>query len=131
MSVDLPAIEAPRDASKKSWLATANDPACDFPIQNLPFGIFSDKRSGLRRAGVASGDAIVDLAALHAAGKLTLEMGGADVFAQPVLNAFIALGRDAWRSVRIQLSALLGAADAGSSTLQAAASARLSRMATS
>ncbi|MBE0631847.1 MAG: fumarylacetoacetase, partial [Burkholderia vietnamiensis] len=30
------------DPARKSWVDTANDPACDFPIQNLPFGIFSD-----------------------------------------------------------------------------------------
>lgn len=106
MSVD---IEATRDASRKSWLQAANDPACDFPIQNLPFGIFSDARNSARRAGVAIGDAIVDLAALADAGMLTLEAGRAEVFSQPVLNAFIALGRDAWRSVRTQLSTLFDA----------------------
>jgi fumarylacetoacetase len=103
-------LAATRDPAKRSWLAPANDPACDFSIQNLPFGIFSDVRNGAPRAGVAIGDAIVDLAALQSAGHLTLYAEDKDVFTRPALNAFIALGREAWRSVRIQLSALLDAA---------------------
>lgn len=95
------------DPARKSWVDTANDPAGDFPIQNLPFGIFSDAKHAARRAGVALGDRIVDLAALARAGLVTLPAGAdAGVFAAPTLNAFIALGRDAWRSVRVQLSAL-------------------------
>ncbi|MGN6318990.1 fumarylacetoacetase [Trinickia sp.] len=101
-------LAATRDPAKRSWLAAANDAACDFPIQNLPFGIFSDPLNDAPRAGVAIGDAIVDLAALQAAGLLSVA-GDADVFSRPALNAFIALGRDEWRSVRVQLSALLDA----------------------
>ncbi|WP_206951321.1 fumarylacetoacetase [Trinickia acidisoli] len=103
-----------RDPAKRSWLASANDAACDFSIQNLPFGIFSDQRNGAPRAGVAIGDAIVDLAALRVAGLLALDADD-DVFSRPSLNAFVALGRDVWRSVRVQLSALL---DAACSTLR-------------
>jgi len=103
-------IIATRDPRRRSWLASANDAACDFSIQNLPFGIFSDLRNAEPRAGVAIGDAIVDLAALQAAGLLSLDAADQNLFACPMLNAFIALGRDAWRSVRIQLSTLLDAA---------------------
>jgi len=105
-------LAATLDAGKRSWLEAANEPTCDFSIQNLPFGIFSDVRNGAPRVGVAIGDAIVDLAALQAAGLLRFEPLAsvpADVFARPALNAFIALGRDAWRSVRVQLSQLLDA----------------------
>lgn len=98
-----------RDTAKRSWLESANASACDFSIQNLPFGIFSDMRNPMPRAGVAIGDWIVDLTALRAAGRLEID-ADEDVFARASLNAFIALGRDAWRSVRIQLSALLDAA---------------------
>jgi fumarylacetoacetase len=56
--------------------------------------------------GVAIGDQIVDLAALQAAGLLNVS-SPADVFSRDTLNDFIALGRDVWRSVRIQLSELL------------------------
>lgn len=99
------------DPARKSWIETANDPACDFPIQNLPFGIFSDAKQPARRAGVALGDQIVDLAALARVGLVTLP-AGTDVFAAPTLNPFIALGRDAWRSVRVQLSVLFSRDDA-------------------
>src|SRR5580698_6843355 len=102
-------LQATLDASRKSWIEAANEPACDFPIQNLPFGIFSDAHEGAPRAGVAIGETIVDLAALQAAGLLRLPGAAAvqDVFSRDTLNDFIALGRDAWRSVRIQLSSLL------------------------
>ncbi|MCC8391872.1 fumarylacetoacetase [Paraburkholderia sp. MMS20-SJTR3] len=98
-------FQATLDPSRKGWLDSANDPASDFPIQNLPFGIFSDRRNDARRVGVAIGDQIVDLAALQAAGLLSAP--GQQVFARDALNDFIALGRAAWRSVRIQLSLLL------------------------
>ncbi|MFP3556286.1 fumarylacetoacetase [Paraburkholderia sp. SIMBA_049] len=102
-------LQATLDASRKSWIESANDPSCDFPIQNLPFGIFSDGLNATRRAGVAIGDCIVDLAALESAGLLTVPSSGArdSVFVSDALNDFIALGRDTWRSVRIQLSKLL------------------------
>ena len=109
-------LAATRDPAKRSWLASANVPTCDFPIQNLPFGIFSEARDARPRVGVAIGDAIVDLAALRAAGHLELDGGidageREDVFARASLNAFITLGRDAWRGVRMQLSMLLDAAN--------------------
>ncbi|WP_174769870.1 fumarylacetoacetase [Paraburkholderia hayleyella] len=95
------------DASRKSWIESANQPDCDFSLQNLPFGVFSDARDSARRVGVALGEVIVDLAALQAAGLLNLpQAASGEVFSQGSLNAFIALGRDAWRSVRVQLSVL-------------------------
>ncbi|TDV34786.1 fumarylacetoacetate hydrolase [Paraburkholderia caballeronis] len=109
MSRTLPSdLQATLDPSRRSWIDSANDPHGDFPIQNLPFGVFSDARDAATRVGVAIGDFVVDLSALAGAGLLTLPAGApADVFAQPALNGFIALGRAAWRSVRVQLSALL------------------------
>ncbi|TDV14368.1 fumarylacetoacetase [Paraburkholderia caballeronis] len=109
MSRTLPSdLQATLDPSRKSWIDSANDPHGDFPIQNLPFGVFSDARDAATRVGVAIGDFVVDLSALAGAGLLTLPAGApADLFAQPALNGFIALGRAAWRSVRVQLSALL------------------------
>lgn len=100
-------LQATLDPSRKSWVESANDSNHDFPIQNLPFGIFSDSNNDARRVGVAIGDEIVDLAALQAAGLLNVPASKADVFARDTLNDFIALGRDAWRGVRIQLSHLL------------------------
>ncbi|WP_321814237.1 MULTISPECIES: fumarylacetoacetase [unclassified Paraburkholderia] len=99
-------LQATLDPQRKSWIDSANDAACDFPIQNLPFGVFSTAQQAQARVGVAIGDQVADLAALFEAGLLR---AGAEsnVFARPALNDFIALGRDAWRSVRVQLSALL------------------------
>lgn len=60
------ALNATHDATLRSWLEPANQPDSDFPIQNLPYGIF--RRAGSQepyRGGVAIGDQIVDLQALH------------------------------------------------------------------
>jgi len=59
-------LNATHDPARRSWVESANRPDCDFPIQNLPLGIFST--SGERRAGVAIGDKVVDLQAALAAG---------------------------------------------------------------
>lgn len=97
------ALKATLAPTLKSWIESANDPASDFPIQNLPFGIFSDAVDERPRAGVAIGDWIVDLAALEDARLIDAQ----GTFAAPRLNGFIALGRDTWRAVRIALSGLL------------------------
>lgn len=100
-------LQATLDASRRSWVEAANQPDCDFSIQNLPFGIFGDARNAARRVGVAIGESILDLSVLHGAGLLRLPSAAGDVFARDTLNDFIALGRETWRSVRIQLSQLL------------------------
>jgi len=89
------ALDATHDPALKSWVESANQPGCDFPIQNLPFGIF--KRKGAKespRGGVAIGDQILDLAALG------IKTG-------PTLNGIASLGRPAWRRLRSQLSKAL------------------------
>ncbi len=59
-----PALDSTHDAQLRSWVASANQPDCDFPIQNLPFGRFRVAGSGLDlRVGVAIGDQILDLQA--------------------------------------------------------------------
>ncbi|MEM5422891.1 fumarylacetoacetase [Paraburkholderia ferrariae] len=101
-------LKATLDAKRKSWVESANDAQCDFPIQNLPFGVFSDTGNATARVGVAIGDLVADLAVLHEAGLLRLPANAQqDVFARAALNDFIALGRETWRSVRVQLSSLL------------------------
>ncbi len=55
------------DPARRSWVASANAPGCDFPIQNLPWGVFSEG-DGTRRIGVAIGDLILDVTALEAEG---------------------------------------------------------------
>ena len=89
--------------SLKSWLESANAPSSDFPIQNLPFGIFNDDANLAPRPGVAIGDRIVDLSALEHAGLLNAQ----GTLSSPRLNDFVALGQEAWREVRIALSSPL------------------------
>ncbi|VVE28429.1 fumarylacetoacetase [Pandoraea iniqua] len=95
----------------QSWVASANTGATDFPLQNLPYGVFSTQAQPTPRVGVAIGDQVLDLAALEAAGLLTPAISGnsAQVFAQPSINAFVALGRPVWQATRARLSALLSA----------------------
>lgn len=61
-------LNATHDPARRSFVASANTPDTDFPIQNLPFGVFNDGKGP--RGGVALGDQIIDLAALLAAGAL-------------------------------------------------------------
>lgn len=87
-----------------SWIESANQTACHFPIQNLPYGLFS-RASEAPRCGVAIGDQIADLAALEECGLIS-ETSGRAVFSEPALNPFMALGPDAWHAVRERLIAL-------------------------
>jgi fumarylacetoacetase len=82
-------------------------PDSHFPIQNLPFGIFQPK-GGKPRAGVAIGDLIADLSVLEDLGHFrSPEFQGRKVFSEDSLNAFLALGRPAWRKARAVLERLL------------------------
>ncbi len=87
----------------ESWVQSANS-GSDFPIQNLPIGIFSEDK-GRRRPGVAIGDYILDLPALADMGLLD-GAWTADL-AQPVLNGFFARGPSAGRELREQLAQIL------------------------
>ena len=105
-------MDATHNPSLKSWVATANQPGQDFPIQNLPFGIFS--RAGeAPRGGVAIGDMILDIRAAIGAGLLS--GAAAEAAAGPSLNALMALGRGASAALRAQLSALLAAGSSAES----------------
>jgi fumarylacetoacetase len=109
-------MNATHDPALRSWVESAARPGGDFPIQNLPFGVFRRAGSGEAfRCGVAIGDYILDLATVH---ELRLVTGsGADALqacAEPALNSLMALGSDAWSTLRGTLSRLLtdGAKDA-------------------
>ena len=75
----------------------------DFPIQNLPFGIFS-VNGDFQRAGVALGNKVIDLDTLFKLGYI--KSIDENVFEYPMLNAFIALGKDSTRAVRNELANL-------------------------
>ena len=97
------------DAGRTSWLASANAPGCDFPIQNLPFAMFRRAGSGEAfRGGVAIGDQVLDLGALSRTSLLVgLAAQATAVCAQAALNDFFAMGPTAWRALRHDLFALL------------------------
>jgi fumarylacetoacetase len=95
-----------------SWVASANAPDADFPLQNLPFGVFTRRGDdeGEARMGVAIGHRVLDLRACHDTGLLD---GRASVAAEacmaPRLNALLALGRPHWSALRARISELLHA----------------------
>jgi fumarylacetoacetase len=74
----------------------------DFPIHNLPYGIFRPSAGARPRIGVAIGNEVLDLSILADRGILS-----GTAFREPTLNAFMALGRPAWREVRQTLTRLL------------------------
>jgi fumarylacetoacetase len=104
-----PELDETHDAALRSWVESANDGRTDFPIQNLPFGRFLTRGEGdRRRMGVAIGDQIVDLAAVHEAGLLRgiTDDVHPEFFHQP-LNALMGAGPEMRRGLRMRLSELL------------------------
>jgi fumarylacetoacetase len=91
--------------SPRSFIEVAPD--SHFPIQNLPFGIFSTTADPRGRAGVAIGDFVLDLAALEEAGLLAVAPAGHRVFDRDTLNGFIALGGAVWTHARSRIGELL------------------------
>lgn len=87
--------------SLRSFIPVAPD--SHFPIQNLPYGIFRRKGENRAAVGVAIGDQVLDLSVLDQEKLLPRQ----DVFQQPTLNAFMALGPAAWKATRQALSQLL------------------------
>ncbi len=100
---------------------SANDPArksfvhvpenSDFPIQNLPFGIFHTANNTTPRVGVALGESVIDLAALAALGyfnDLGLDLA---VFTSETLNAMMRYGKSGTRAIRNRLADLFDAAN--------------------
>ena len=96
--------------SLKSFIEVAPD--SHFPIQNLPYGIFKPAQ-GEARVGVAMGEFVLDLSVLEELGHFeSAEFQRRRVFSENALNAFLALGRPAWRKAREVIQHLL-AADTG------------------
>src|SRR5436305_2999872 len=95
------------DSARKSWIASANAPGCDFPIQNLPFGAFRARHeASVPTIGVAIGDQIFAVGAA-ASSFDGLARQAAAACAAPHLNALMALGPPAWSALRRALSQLL------------------------
>lgn len=96
------------DPSKTTWLDTPKN--TDFPIQNLPFGVFLT-RDDVITIGTRIGDYAIDLGALHQLGYFKGIPLTDDIFLQDTLNDFIADGRKTWRLVRNRISEIFSDKD--------------------
>jgi len=108
-------LDDTHDPQRRSWVTSANGHA-DFPLQNLPLGVFTPRGDSTPRGGVAIGDRVLDLAAATRAGLFAREAADAAAVASaPRLNAFLAAGTEARRALRARLFALLsdGASERG------------------
>jgi fumarylacetoacetase len=105
------------DSVRRSFVKTASDSLGDFPIQNLPFGIFSRGMDTKRSSGVAIGDQIFDLHAAYKLGLLPVDIPE-EVFAASSLNALFALGREPLRKLRKKIGDALDVAVTGENTRQ-------------
>jgi fumarylacetoacetase len=105
-------IDQTHDPALTSFVASANAPDCDFPIQNLPYGAFRRRSAtGAPRIGVTIGDQILDVAAI--ADLLDGTAGhAAAACAVPHLNALMELGPTSWAALRSGLSQLLSSGTA-------------------
>ena len=88
----------------KSWVESANAPDCPFPLNNLPYGVFSIEEDDLR-CGVAIGDKILDVTAAEAEGLIALD--DLPLFDLPFWNPLMEEGPAVWAALRERLIALL------------------------
>jgi fumarylacetoacetase len=102
---DLRMMLPSNDPARKSWVPV---PAgSDFPIQNLPLGVFTTADDPLPRIGVAIGDSVLDVAELVGTGLLDELTFDLEVLHYSTLNRLAGLGRSATRSLRERISTLL------------------------
>src|SRR5262249_13090802 len=116
-------INATHDPALRSWVGTANRADCDFPIQNLPFGVFRRSGGGESwRVGVAIGAEILDLSApaLRDLPTGVAAQALAACAGEPTLNSFMAMGRKSWSALRAFLSEVLRADSPHAERLRAA-----------
>ncbi|HEY6927789.1 MAG TPA: fumarylacetoacetase [Steroidobacteraceae bacterium] len=117
------ALNATHEPQLRSWVGSANRADGDFPIQNLPFGIFRRLASDEGwRGGVAIGDQVLDLGAgvLRELSSGLVTEALAACAGESTLNSFMAMGREAWSALRGFLSAVLRAGSPHAQRLQAA-----------
>jgi fumarylacetoacetase len=99
-------MDETHDSNLKSWVEV--DENSDFPIQNIPFGVYRPKGGGDVHVATAIGDYVLDLAHLDDAGLFNgTEVEGTEVFHEPTLNALMSMGRKAWKDIRKAISGLL------------------------
>ncbi|HEV8036717.1 fumarylacetoacetase [Yoonia sp.] len=98
----------------KSWVASANSANTPFPLNNLPYGVFSLADED-PRCGVAIGDMILDMAALEAAGLIELDAEA--VFDLPFWNQVMELGPEVWAKLRARLQEMLAEGSGDQATI--------------
>jgi fumarylacetoacetase len=99
-------LDRSHDPSRLSWVASANRADSDFPVQNLPFGVFREAGTNKApRGGVAIGDHVLDVAAVSS--LLGDVKPIADTLIAPDLRPLMSLGPPAWTALRLALSDLL------------------------
>lgn len=95
------------DPTRRSWVEAANEPGCEFPIQNLPFGVFQSPGRA-PRGGVAIGDMIFDLKVALDAGLFSQSAhAAARAACEPTLNALMAMPPRQISALRRDLSEVL------------------------
>lgn len=96
------------DPGLRSWVNSANEDDTDFPVQNLPFGVYTDPETGTGRVGIAIGDMVLDVTAARAKGIIG---GAADdaagACAGETLNQLMAMGGRHWSALRAAASMAL------------------------
>jgi fumarylacetoacetase len=102
-------INDTHDPHLRSWVDTANTPGIDFPIQNLPFGVFHRALTPEPpRVGVAIGDMVLDLRRCHRAGLFENDLATAgEACTESSLNRLMAMGPGTWAGLRRRISELL------------------------
>ena len=110
-------LDFTHDRTRSSWVASANADGCDFPIQNLPYGVFNTASDAACRIGVAIGDQILDCRAALGAGLLDgLTPDERSALESCSLNALMGLGRASWKNIRAAMSNLLADGDGAPSS---------------
>ncbi|MCP4076873.1 MAG: fumarylacetoacetase [Gammaproteobacteria bacterium] len=94
------------DINLTSWVESANEKGCDYPIQNLPFAEFRRKNSNEAfRCGVAIGNKVLDLTAVLESHVFPVELNRAlEACSEPTLNRFMGMGAETWSLLRLNLS---------------------------
>jgi fumarylacetoacetase len=101
-------LDHTHDSSVRSWVPSAATPGTDFPIQNLPLGVFLRRRGGAPTIGVAIGTDVLDLREASGSGALgVLDPALEGALAEPALNRLMAMGRAPARTLRHAVHALL------------------------
>ena len=89
----------------KSWVESANLPNCDFPLENLPYGVF--RHEDQMRIGIAIGDQVLDLRSCVQSGLLgSLPPETTAACSRDFLNALMSLGPAVWSPLRHEVTAL-------------------------